>query len=269
MDENRHAEYEKAFRALKLAYVRRLYNTVRIVDNILSLEKIFPMGRNDLLRAQALVHSLAGSGTTFGFPAVTEAGQRADNFLEQFLKNNNADSVLSKVQRNQLLALLLDVQKICLEVYTRARREIPDFYDPSVSVDQRERGRNKILIVEDDVEISSMIAIVLEADGMTVEKMAAGADALHCLARTRSDLVLLDMNLTDMNGIEVLQQIKQNSEYLDIPVIMLATRYNEDDEQFCRHAGATLYIRKPVDAETLRGAVNSILQDDNLRVQSM
>lgn len=269
MDERKQQEYESAFRVLKHSYIRRLYNTVRIIDNILVLEKIVPLSRNDLLRAQSLVHGLAGSGTTFGFPEVTDVGHRADYFLEQFLKKSDADVDMSKTQHQEFLRLLVSVQKVCQDVYDRARREVPELANPPIYETHGYQNRAHILIIEDDAEVSSVISMVLKTAGMTIQKLGSGADALHYLARVRPDVVLLDMNLTDMNGMEVLQQIKQNSEFLDIPVIILATRYNDGDENFSLQAGAAAYIRKPVDIETLVAHVNAIIQGADVRAQSM
>ncbi len=269
MDERKQQDYESAFRVLKHSYIRRLYNTVRIIDNILVMEKIVPLNRNDLSRAQALVHGLAGSGTTFGFPEVTQAGQQADLFLEHFLKKADATASMTPAQHAEFQRLLLNAQKVCQDVYNRARREIPELNDPAAHKAPSQQGHAHILIIEDDAEVSSVISMVLKAAGMTIQKLGSGADALHYLARVHPDLVLLDMNLTDMNGMEVLQQIKQNSEFLDIPVIILATRYNEGDENFSLQAGASAYIRKPVDIDTLVGHVNEIIGGEGGRAQSM
>ncbi len=269
MDERKQQDYESAFRVLKHSYIRRLYNTVRIIDNILVLEKIVPFGRNDLLRAQSLVHGLAGSGTTFGFPEVTQAGQQADYFLEQFLKNNDVTVSLSPAQHAELLRLLLNTQKVCQDVYNRSLREMGAVANLPVHEVPGLQKHAHILIVEDDAEISSVMGMVLKTAGMTIQKLSAGADALHYIARVRPDLILLDMNLTDMNGMEVLQQIKQNSEFLDIPVIILATRYNEGDKNFSLQAGAAAYIRKPVNIDTLVGHVNEIIDGNAARTQSM
>ncbi len=269
MDERKQQDYESAIRVLKHSYIRRLYNTVRIIDNILVLEKIVPFSRNDLLRAQSLVHGLAGSGTTFGFPEITQSGQQADYFLEQFLKKNSNSAELSHAQHAEFLRLLLSVQKVCQDVYNRSLREMTDMAGGATHEAPGLQGHAHILIVEDDAEVSSVISMVLKTAGMTIQKVGSGADALHYLARVHPDLVLLDMNLTDMNGMEVLQQIKQNSEFLDIPVIILATRYNEGDESFSLQAGAAAYIRKPVDIDTLVGHVNEIIGGTAIRAQSI
>lgn len=269
MDERRQQEYESAFRVLKHAYIRRLHNTVRIIDNILALEKIVPLSRNDLLRAQSLMHGLAGSGSTFGFPEITGVGHQADQFLEQLLKKNDDALDMSKAQHQEFLSLLSGAQKTCQDVYSRARRDIPDLTKPLLYDVSGQQNHAHILIVEDDAEVSSVMGVALRTAGMTMQKMGSGADALHYLARVRPDLVLLDMNLSDMNGMEVLQQIKQNSEFLDIPVIILATRYSQADEAFILKAGATAYIRKPVNIEALLNQVESIVNDEAQRIQSI
>ena len=80
-----HEEYKLAFLKLKQAYVNRLKNTIRIIDNIFDLKKYKSLTREDLLRVQVLVHGLAGSGTTFGYPQVTEIGRKADHFIHNLM----------------------------------------------------------------------------------------------------------------------------------------------------------------------------------------
>lgn len=92
---------------------------------------------------------------------------------------------------------------------------------------------------------------------------------MHYLAHVRPDLVLLDMNLKNMNGLEVLQQIKQNAEFMDIPVIMLATRHSEGDEFFTLRAGAAAYVRKPVEIDMLLLTVKSIVDGAAASAQSI
>ena len=267
MDNHKQQEYDRAFRALKHAYIRRLYNTVRIIDNILVLEKIVPLSRNDLVRAQALVHGLAGSGATFGFPEVTDVGRLADHFLEEFLNNNTSAVSMSDAQHQEFIDLLLKAQVVCQAVYDRGRIEFPELANANDALTATQRAH--ILLVEDDVEISSIMGVAIETAGMSVQIAASGTDALHYLGRVRPDLVLLDMNLTDMNGMEVLQQIKQNSEFMDIPVIILATRYSEGDEAFSLKAGAAAYIRKPVDIGALVDHVKMIVHNNAPSAQSI
>lgn len=270
MDERKQQDFEAAFRALRRAYIGRLYNTARIIDNILALEKIVPLSRNDLLRAQALVHGLAGSGATFGFPEITQTGQQADCFVEEILSENGTGARMNPQQQQTFLRLLQNAQKACLDVYNSARREDPALSRPaSNDAADRHRSAAHILIVEDDGEASSAIGLALEAAGMSLHKLSSGAEGLHYLARVHPDLVLLDMNLTDINGMEVLQQIKQNAEFLDVPVIILAARYNEGDKNFSLQAGAAAYLPKPVDTDALVKSVRSIIHHDAASAQSI
>lgn len=269
MDDDRQQEYERAFRALKHVYIRRLYNTVRIIDNIMTLEKIVPLSHNDLVRAQALVHGLAGSGTTFGYPEVTAAGRAADHFLEEFLKTCLDIVNMSDDQHREFLALLKAVQDVCCDVYARARLAFPELANSNIYTTPGSKGHAHILVVDDDTEISSVIGKALESEGRSVQITASGEDAMHYLAHVRPDLVLLDMNLKNMNGLEVLQQIKQNAEFMDIPVIMLATRHSEGDEFFTLRAGAAAYVRKPVEIDMLLLTVKSIVDGAAASAQSI
>lgn len=269
MDDLKNLEYQRAFLKLKHAYIRRLENTVRIIDNILDLEQYVMPARADMLRAQALVHGLAGSGTTFGYPQITEAGREADHLLSDILRQVDQGRAIGKNDEEVLEKVLKHVQKVCQSICRDARVENPELANMNIYMKPGTKDHAHILIVEDDIDVASVIAQGLEARGMSVQMAPSGEDALHYLARVQPDLAIVDKELKEMDGIELLQQIKQNSEFLDIPVLILATRASERDEALALRAGAISYIRKPVDVQALCGRVSQIVSEKNDQIQSI
>lgn len=261
MDDIKKQDYERAFRKLKRTYLKRLHNTARIIDNILELGRLTPYTHNDILRAQSLMHGLAGSGTTFGYPEISATGASADEFIEAMVRATDTPLAMDETQYQQFTGHLRAAQDMCREIYNRARVEMPELAntnDPKPDTDHPH-----ILIIEDDKEVCMAMAQALQHAGMMVQMSASGEDAFYYLGQRLPDVTLIDLNLADMNGLELLQQIKQNSEFMDAAVIIMATRHNEGEELFAQRAGAAAYIRKPIDIEQLLDTVQDVLHGDH------
>lgn len=105
-------------------------------------------------------------------------------------------------------------------------------------------GKNKILIIEDDSYISDMYRIKLEAEGFNVTVAADGQKGLEILNKDKPDLVLLDVVMPKMDGFSVLQNIKEDPEVKDVPVIMLTNLGQKDSVEKGLKLGASDYIIK-------------------------
>ena len=261
-----HEQYRFAFLKLKQAYVRRLGNTIRIIDNIQDLGKYKLATRGDLLRTQALVHGLAGSGATFGYPQVTDIGRDVDHFLHDILASERA---ISREDIARLDALLIRVQQVCRDSCDEARRDISESVNINKTKTAQQPGHAHVLIVDDDRDVAAAIAQGLEFFGMTIQIAGSGEDALHYLVRTQPDMVILDIALKQMDGLEVLQQIKQNSEFLDIPVVILSTRHNKEDEEWTMRAGALAYVHKPVDVPLFSRHIVKMIEEWRAQAQPL
>ena len=101
----------------------------------------------------------------------------------------------------------------------------------------------KILLVEDDDRISDPLVRVLDAEGFEVTHVAKGRDALDAVAADRPDLVLLDLTLPDLDGLDVCRRIR--ADHPEMPVVMLTARSEEVDVIVGLDAGADDYIAKP------------------------
>ncbi len=81
--------------------------------------------------------------------------------------------------------------------------------------------KQHILIVEDDNVLQEMYCEKFEMDGFKVEKAATGREGLKTLEKSVPDIILLDILMPDMNGLEMLKEMKKNRDFRDIPVILL------------------------------------------------
>ncbi|MEW1982180.1 MtrAB system response regulator MtrA [Citricoccus sp. NPDC079358] len=120
----------------------------------------------------------------------------------------------------------------------------------------------RILVVDDDEALSEMIGIVLRNDGFEPTFCADGSQALEMFRSTRPDLVLLDLMLPGMDGIEVCQVIRAES---DTPIVMLTAKSDTSDVVRGLEAGADDYVPKPFKPAELVARVRARLREGETR----
>ena len=116
---------------------------------------------------------------------------------------------------------------------------------------------SKILIIDDDRELGEMLKEFLAPDHLDVSARLSGEDGLQALQDETWDLLILDIMLPGMNGIEVLKQIRQDS---DIPVIMLTARGDDVDRILGLEFGADDYLSKPFNPRELLARIKAIMR---------
>jgi DNA-binding response OmpR family regulator len=116
---------------------------------------------------------------------------------------------------------------------------------------------NHILLVDDDKLLRRTLAFNLEQAGYRVSTAANGEDALALAARDLPDLVLLDIGLPGMDGLDALRAFKQS---YDVPILFLTARRRELDEVVGLELGADDYITKPFDVDVLLAHIKAVLR---------
>ncbi len=117
----------------------------------------------------------------------------------------------------------------------------------------------RILVVDDLSDNLFLLQTVLEAEGYEVETADNGNSALEKIEDSPPDLILMDVMMPGMNGYEVTQQIRQNSDLPFMP-ILLVTAYEDVNEIQGLALGANDFIRKPIEFDTLLSRVEAFLQ---------
>lgn len=112
----------------------------------------------------------------------------------------------------------------------------------------------QILIVDDELQIRRFLRISLEANGYHVHETATGEEAIVRAAQLRPDVVILDMGLPDMDGLEVLKRLR---EWTQTPVIILSVRDNDTDKVAALDSGADDYLTKPFSIEELMARIRT------------
>jgi two-component system KDP operon response regulator KdpE len=115
----------------------------------------------------------------------------------------------------------------------------------------------KILIVDDEPQIRRVLRTTLTSQGYTVAEARTGDEALEHIRSERPDLILLDVNMPGISGLETCREIRASS---DIPIIMLTVRGTEKDKVQALDAGADDYVTKPFGSEELMARIRAGLR---------
>ena len=108
-----------------------------------------------------------------------------------------------------------------------------------------------VLVVDDEPQIRRVMRTTLTSQGYSVIEAQSGEEALEKIRRERADLILLDVNMPGMSGLETCSEIRASS---DIPIIMLTVRNTERDKVQALDAGADDYVVKPFGVGGIDGA---------------
>ncbi len=118
----------------------------------------------------------------------------------------------------------------------------------------------KVLVVEDSSAMRGLIAsIVDQIDDCEVVSVAGGYEALRRLPREAFALVITDINMPDINGLELIAFLRKNPAYATTPVIIISTESSERDREKGLALGADAYLTKPFAPEELQDAVRGLL----------
>lgn len=117
-----------------------------------------------------------------------------------------------------------------------------------------------ILIVEDSSTTRSLIrAVIEEAGDFDMTEAATGFEALKQLPAGKFDLIITDINMPDINGLEFLNFVKTNPLYSKIPVAIISTEKSDEDMKRGLAMGASFYITKPFKAKELQDLIKQVL----------
>lgn len=117
--------------------------------------------------------------------------------------------------------------------------------------------KERILVVEDDIQIQNFMLYTLENAGFEVAGAVNGKDAIDYMVRKNADLILLDLGLPDMDGMDVLHKIREWSE---VPVIIVSARDQDKEKAAALDDGADDYLTKPFSATELMARIRVALR---------
>lgn len=119
---------------------------------------------------------------------------------------------------------------------------------------------SKILIVDDEQDIVELLSYNLEKEGFSTVKTYDGVSAFNVIATKKPDLMILDLMLPGMNGLDVCKKVRANPATADLPIIMLTAKGEELDKIIGLEIGADDYMTKPFSVKELIARVRTILR---------
>lgn len=120
-------------------------------------------------------------------------------------------------------------------------------------------GSKRILIVDDEASLRTLVRANLEVDGLEVSEAVDGIEAMRMLAESQPDLILLDIMMPGKDGIEVLEDLAADEKLKGIPVILLTAKGEQEDLEKGVALGARGHITKPFDPEQMVRTVKAAL----------
>lgn len=118
----------------------------------------------------------------------------------------------------------------------------------------------KVLIVEDEVLVSRMYQKMVESEGFEVQIASNGVDGIQMAKDWKPDLIMMDVMMPEMNGVQALQTLKEDPEISHIPVIMLTNMSGEHDAELALSKGASqFWVKKDLDPKTLKENLLEVL----------
>jgi len=117
-----------------------------------------------------------------------------------------------------------------------------------------------VMIIEDEPDSAELFAEMMRVSGFRVIKTYTSTPALTLIAQEKPDLILLDIMMPDVSGIEVLRYMRREPDLKKIPVIVVSAKSMPSDVRDGLEAGASIYLTKPVGYIDLKNAVDRLIQ---------
>jgi chemotaxis protein histidine kinase CheA/CheY-like chemotaxis protein len=148
---------------------------------------------------------------------------------------------------------LLDIAELVRTPDQSARR------NAAAALHDQVQARHRAMVVDDSLSVRRALATLLEDQGYEVAQMRDGLEAAHALDSFKPDVVLTDLEMPNMNGLELASHIRARPQHADLPIIMITSRSMDKHRQQALAAGVSIYLTKPyTDHELLRNVSASI-----------
>jgi CheY-like chemotaxis protein len=117
-----------------------------------------------------------------------------------------------------------------------------------------------VLVADDEEDILRLVTMIIERSGHQVRPVRDGAEALEAIREVRPDLVVLDISMPEVDGIEVLRRLREDEETSELPVLLLSAQAQEADVRRGFATGANAYVKKPFSPQELAQRVDELLR---------
>jgi two-component system chemotaxis response regulator CheY len=121
-----------------------------------------------------------------------------------------------------------------------------------------------ILIIDDSPTIRKLLTYVLKKQDYIIAEAEDGIDAMEKLSHVQADIIIVDLNMPNMDGIEFAKGLRSNYYYMDTPIIMLTTTKDDELKRQALEAGVNLFLNKPIQPNILLYKVQSLLMGEEI-----
>jgi two-component system, OmpR family, alkaline phosphatase synthesis response regulator PhoP len=122
----------------------------------------------------------------------------------------------------------------------------------------------RLVVVEDDPDLARTLTLALERDGFQITAFQTGREGLEGILSSPPDLVLLDLNLPDLDGLSLCRELRGTPAVQDLPLIILTARVEESDRVLGLDLGADDYVTKPFSLRELKSRIRALLRRRSL-----
>lgn len=120
-------------------------------------------------------------------------------------------------------------------------------------------SQKTVLIIEDEEDAADMFAEMMRVSGYRVLKTPSSMPAFNMMATEKPDVVILDIMMPEISGLDILRQMRRNPEFATIPVVVVSAKSMPADIKLGMEAGASIYLTKPVGFVELKEAIERAL----------
>lgn len=117
-----------------------------------------------------------------------------------------------------------------------------------------------VLIIEDEPFIIEALSFLLEREGFQLSAYSDGEGCVDFIKKIKPDLIILDMMLPNISGMQILENLRNSTEFSNLPVLMLTAKGQTKDRQAAENAGASLFMTKPFSNDEIIANVHKLLQ---------
>lgn len=118
----------------------------------------------------------------------------------------------------------------------------------------------RVLVVDDDPHVLKLLRLNFELEGYDVVSATNGEDALKLIASKKPDVVVCDVMMPGMNGLEVVRRVREDEAFANLPIVIVSAKAQVGDVSAGEGAGADAYVTKPFDPQDLLDAVGRVLK---------
>jgi DNA-binding response OmpR family regulator len=118
---------------------------------------------------------------------------------------------------------------------------------------------SNVLVIDDESDIRLLCRINLSRSGMTVRSAGSGSEGLEAAFEDAPDVVVLDLMMPQMDGFEVLRQLKEHHGTREVPVLVLTAKTSQADKDRCNDLGADVFMTKPFHPDELTRELDSLM----------